>query len=98
MKVKAKRWINVDGAWHGPGEVFKTKSVNGYADAVEVLADEKPSDVGTVNKAETPKETGKGEEAAAEQTEKAETNTDGTAETPAKAEGTTRRRNTRKKA
>lgn len=98
MKVKAKRWINVDGVWHGPGEVFKAKSVAGYADAVEVLADEKPSDVETVNKAETPKEEGKSEEAAAEQTEKAETKAEETAEVPVKEEGPTRRRNTRKKA
>lgn len=45
MKVKAKRWINVDGVWHGKDDVFETESVAGFADAVEVLADGKPEKV-----------------------------------------------------
>ena len=43
MKVKAKRWLNVDGTWHGPGEAFEVESTAGIANAVEVIAESEPA-------------------------------------------------------
>ena len=40
MKAKAKHWINVNGDWYKPGEVFETESVAGIETAVEVIAEE----------------------------------------------------------
>ena len=39
MKVKAKRWINVGGEWHGAGDVFDVPSLAGIGNAVEVVAE-----------------------------------------------------------
>ena len=82
MKVKAKRWINVDGAWHGTGEVFEVKSTAGFADAVEVLAGPKPEI--------EPKEQ-ENLEKAIKEVEKAEKKAE-----EKSAETTTRRRNSRR--
>ena len=43
MKVKAKHWLNVEGTWHSPDEVFEVESVAGIADAVEVIAESEPA-------------------------------------------------------
>lgn len=41
MKVKAKHWLNVGGVWHGTGEEFEVKSIAGFEDSVEVVAEPK---------------------------------------------------------
>lgn len=51
MKVKAKHWVNVEGDWHGEGEVFEVESIAGIGHAVEVIASDEPKPV-----VETPKE------------------------------------------
>ena len=40
-KVIAKRWLNVEGNWHKPGEAFEVETLAGIpADAVEAVAEE----------------------------------------------------------
>ena len=52
--VKAKHWLNVEGAWRGPDEIFEVESTAGIAHAVEVIAESAPA-----VKPEKPKEADK---------------------------------------
>ena len=48
MKVKAKHWINYNGAWHKAGETFEVDdfdTVKGHADKVEEVKEQYVSEI-----------------------------------------------------